>query len=186
MITSISEFQRRSEEDPSQSATRKDCTKAVCGFANIILADQPESKKLLYVGVAGDPVGGEYTPLFKPSFDTTTLDFDPKWKPDLVGDITKSEDFCERGKYGVLVCVQVIEHVRNMWDLPLSLQRAVCKGGYVIIDCPWMYPYHAEPPSFGDFWRISPDGMKALFGNHFDLIQVVATKNNTSCLLRKQ
>ena len=138
---------------------------------------------LLYVGVAGDPKGGEYAKYF-PTYQSSTFDFDPIWEPDIVGDITKTE--FEDESWNAIVCVQVIEHIPNVWDLPKEIARILLPDGLAIVDCPWNYPYHAEPPSFGDYWRISKDGMAALFNTEqLKVENIISTDHNTSCLIRK-
>ena len=97
-------------------------------------------------------------------------------------DITKT-DFKDNS-WDVIVCVQTIEHIPNIWDLPKEISRILKPGGYAIIDCPWMYPYHGEP-EFGDYWRMSKDGMKALFNNHLKLVGLHEGEQNTSCLFKK-
>ena len=74
-----------------------------------------------------------------------------------------------------------------MWKLSEALKLLLNKDGYVIIDCPFgpnSPPYHAEPPSFGDYWRISKDGMKVLFEKDFEIVGLIDTDANTSCLLK--
>jgi hypothetical protein len=59
-------------------------------------------------------------------------------------------------------------------------------NGYLIIDCPFMYKYHAEPPSFGDYWRITKDGFRHIFQDKkFKILSIIDTNNNTSCLIQK-
>ena len=164
------------------SKCRQECTDAVTQFARVIDANT-EGGSLLYVGIAGDPLGGEYTPLF-PKYVSKTFDADPVWKPDIVGDITKS-DF-EDESWDAIICVQVLEHVPNIWDAPKEMARILKKGGYAIVDSPWMYPYHAEPPSFGDFWRLSKDGIRKLFEELFEIVEVYEGEQNTSCLIKKK
>jgi len=162
------------------SKTRADCTKSVQKFAPYI---NQNGGDVLYVGIAGDPKGGEYASLFINK--SITMDIDPIWNPDIVGDITKTSFSDE--EWSNIVIVQVIEHIKTIWDLPRELHRILKKNGLIIIDCPWQYPYHAEPPSFGDYWRISIDGFKVLFdSNLFTLEDFVKTENNTSCLFRKK
>jgi SAM-dependent methyltransferase len=165
------------------SQTRIECGEAVGRFSKIVKSNPPEVKKMLYVGTAGDPEGGEYSPLFRPEFSTSTMDVDPIWKPDIVGDITKSP--LQDASVGCVVCVQVLEHVPNIWEAPREIHRILCRGGYAIVDTPFMYPYHAEPPSFGDYWRLTKDGMRQLFGSLFEIVDMIATDNLTSCLLKK-
>lgn len=164
-----------------KSITRQECESSVTIFSQIINSSNATGD-LLYVGIAGDPVGGEYSSLF-PNYNKKTFDADPYWNPDIVGDITKTS--FPNDTWDVIICVQVIEHIPNLWDLPLEVNRILKPGGYAIIDCPWMYPYHAEPPSFGDYWRVSKDGMQVLFSN-FEIVEIITGTNNTSCLLRKK
>ncbi|NBW33546.1 MAG: class I SAM-dependent methyltransferase [Cytophagia bacterium] len=165
-----------------KSKARQECEDAVKQFADHINQKLSLSTgNLLYVGIAGDPPGGEYSPMFS-KFNIKTFDIGEKWKPDILGDITKT-DFKDNS-WDVIVCVQTIEHIPNIWDLPKEISRILKPGGYAIIDCPWMYPYHGEP-EFGDYWRMSKDGMKALFNNHLKLVGLHEGEQNTSCLFKK-
>lgn len=164
------------------SQCRQECKDAVTQFSKTIRYNA-SGGDLLYVGIAGDPPGGEYSPLF-PEYSVKTFDADPKWGPDIVGDISKS-DF-EDESWDAIVCVQVLEHVPNIWDVPKEMARILRPDGYAIVDSPWMYPYHAEPPSFGDFWRLSKDGIRKLFESHFDILDVYEGEQNTACLIKKK
>lgn len=165
----------------SKSLTRQECESAIRQFASLI-NPRFTSGKLLYVGVAGDPPGGEYTPVFD-TLTTTTFDIGERWKPDILGDITKTS--FDDASWDVIVCVQTIEHISNIWDLPAELKRILKPDGYAIIDCPWNYPYHGEP-EFGDYWRISKDGMKSLFGRHLKMVGIYEGDYNTSCLFKNE
>ena len=60
-------------------------------------------------------------------------------------------------------------------------------GGALIVDCPFMYPYHPEQPDFEDYWRISAPAMDKLLNlEGFDVVscQLVAGIL-TSALARK-
>lgn len=163
------------------SNARQECSQAVKEFSEIILAANLPRKKLMYVGLAGDPEGGEYSSMFN-GFNITTMDIDSKWNPQIIDDIANLNQPNE--SWDVIVCTQVLEHVKDIWNVPNSIYRTLSIGGYAIVDCPWMYPYHAEPPSFGDYWRLSKDGMKELF-KKFHIEKVVSTNNLTSCLIKK-
>jgi hypothetical protein len=74
-------------------------------------------------------------------------------------DITKLQ-------FDLIVITQVLEHTKMPWTIIKWLHLNVAQGGYFLIDCPWgkrSPGYHAEPPSFGDYWRISLDGLRELF-----------------------
>lgn len=166
-----------------KSKTRQDCENAVKIFSQKI-KEPPTNNKLLYVGVAGDPTPkGEYAYLF-PNYETVSMDIDEKWNPDIIGDITKNDLPDE--SFGAIVIVQVLEHIENIWELSKEMSRILCKGGYVIIDCPLMFPYHAEWPYFGDFWRITKDGMRVLFRKEFELVGEISSDYNTSILFIKK
>jgi len=162
------------------SNTRRDCGEAVKKFSKSMNLEG--GNRILYVGIAGDPIGGEYSSLF--SCRPTTFDADAKWNPQIVGDITKTGFL--PNSWDHIVIVQVIEHIPNIFDLPTEIHRIVRRNGLIIIDCPWNYPYHAEPPSFGDYWRISKDGFTQLFKDPFFKVEdCIMTENNTSCLIRR-
>lgn len=161
-----------------KSKTRIDCESAVEEFSKLI----PQSSEILYVGTAGNPDGKFEQPHLFPNAKITTFDVDPKWKPDIVGDITcpPAELY---GLFDLVIMTQVIEHIPNLFDVPYGIMKALRKNGYAIIDCPFNYPYHADE-SFGDYWRITKDGMKFLF-HMFHIHKVIDTNNNTSILVQK-
>jgi len=169
------------------SVCRQECTAAVEDFARQL--KDKKFNQLLYIGTAGDPDGGEYSPLFNAKLKLT-LDADAKWKPDIVADIANYHnvrDVYEKyGTFDIVICTQVIEHIPYIWEVPENLCDLLEEDGYLIVDCPWSYPYHAEPPSFGDYWRISKDGMSVLFDKDFNLIDLKEGKQNTSCLYQKK
>jgi SAM-dependent methyltransferase len=161
------------------SETRKSCEESVKIFSKYINSNLIFGK-MLYVGIAGDPHGGEYSPLFT-NFEISTIDINKKYNPDIVMDITKTPF---KKEYDVIIMVQTIEHIPNIFDLPKELHKILKDDGYLIIDCPWMYHYHAED-SFGDYWRISKDGFKYLFMKYFKILNIRSDNNNTSVLMRK-
>jgi SAM-dependent methyltransferase len=163
-----------------KSETRIQCELAVTKFAEYI-NNKIFKGDLLYVGIAGDPIGGEYSPLFK-NFNIKTFDVVEKYKPDIVGDITKTEFKDET--WDVIVCVQTMEHIPNIWDIANETHRILKPNGYLIIDSPFNYPYHGEP-EFGDYWRITKDGMNLLFGKKFKLCGTYYGTGLNSCLYKK-
>jgi hypothetical protein len=156
------------------------------------LQDYIKVKKMLVVGVAGNPLTnngkpGLDNPHWYPGYEISTLDFDEKWNPDVVGDITHPNSWWDGLPFHVIHITQVIEHIPNIWELSKGLKTILAEDGYVIIDCPFgpnSPPYHAEPPSFGDYWRISKDGMRILFSEDFEIIKIIDTDANTSCLMK--
>lgn len=170
-----------------RSKTRLDCDKAVESYLPLIF-NEIKTGEVLYVGTAGDPTPkGEYSHYFK-DFNVTSLDADPKWGADITMDITKEAYRKIDKRFNVIIMTQVIEHIPNIGDVPNSLWQLLNYGGFLIIDCPFNYPYHPEPPSFGDYWRITQDGFRVLFGGKLLPWKEVAnycTENNTSFLFKK-
>ncbi len=164
-----------------RSFLRKSCDNFIIN-ASLITCAELKSGQLLYVGTAGDPDGGEYTALF-PGFVRSTADADPRWSPDIVCDITKTN--FRDAHWDVIVCSNVIEHIPNINMLSNEMARIIRPGGHLLIDCPWNYPYHAEPPSFGDYWRISLDGFNQLFGENFSPILAEQNQQSTHLLYKR-
>ena len=177
----------------TKSKTRQDCETAEALFAGMlsVLQQDIKNKQMLVVGVAGNPLThngrpGLDNPHWYTGYEITTLDFDKKWDPDIVGDVTKPSKWIIE-PFDLIHITQVIEHVPNIFDLSRAFTYCLNSNGYVIVDCPFgpnSPPYHAEPPSFGDYWRISKDGMRVLFEKNFEIIQIIDTDANTSCLMK--
>ena len=163
-----------------KSNTRIDAQEALKYFLTRIRQSKT-SGTLLYSGVAGDKDGCEYRELFD-GFTVKTLDVNAKYNPDYVMDITKTSLF--DSFWDVVVILQTIEHVPNIWDLSAELYRIVKSQGFVIVDSPWNFPIHKED-DFGDYYRFTCDGLKQLFGDYFIVDSAIQTDYNSSVLLRK-
>ena len=61
--------------------------------------------------------------------------------------------------YDVVLCGQVIEHVKKIWVWISHIERMCADKGHIIIISPVSWPYHEAPV---DCWRIYPSGMEAL------------------------
>lgn len=176
------------------SKTRQDSNEAVKKFMGEL---PPSVKTCLYVGVAGNPLThkgkpGPDMPELYQEMEITTLDFDQVWNPDIVADISDPESMenaLPNQKFDLIVITQVIEHIANLYNLSDNMFMVLNQNGHVIIDTPWgpLGPdYHAEPPSFGDYWRISKDGMRVLFEDNFHIRECIQTNANVACLLQKR
>jgi len=140
----------------------------------------PETiQRVLEVGIAGDTKPGGNYYLFKDK-DYKTLDIDEKYKPDYVYDICKTD--LPNESFDLIILSQTLEHIPTPQKAIDECYRLLSKGGYLIIDCPWLYPYHAED-DFLDYWRISKDG----FGIMLDKFESIIKQGKycTSALGRK-
>ncbi len=180
-----------------KSKTRTDSEAAELKYSIIVktaLKDQT-NLTMLMVGTAGNPLTHKGKPgLDHPgrfaNFNLTTVDFDAKWNPDIVCDISDPNDIKAKfagQQFDLVHMTQVIEHIPDLFIVPECLSLLVKPTGFLIIDSPWGPSgpdYHGELPSFGDYWRISKDGFRALFQNKFDILFIDDTDANVSCLMK--
>ena len=82
------------------------------------------------------------------------------------------------GKYDLVLCMSVIEHIDKPWVAAANISALVAPGGHLFIAMPWFYPTH-EGPGFGDHWRARPSGLKILF----DDLEVVREEYCESSIL---
>lgn len=71
-------------------------------------------------------------------------------------------------KYDVVICDQVIEHVRKPWLISKQLQNILNPDGIIIITTPFTYKKHNHP---GDYFRYTTDGLISLFEDNFKCIE---------------
>lgn len=118
-----------------------------------------EKWKILDVGTAGDKIRPSENFQYFPSKHFKTLDVDPQWKPDYVGDICRT-DF-PSGHWDLVILSQTLEHIFDFRAAIAEIYRIVKPGGFAIIDSPFMYHHHPES-SFADYWRFSPQALERL------------------------
>jgi len=149
---------------------------------------EPEGWDILDVGTAGDPPrpdgkpGGNYV-YFGDNNVYKTLDCSEQFEPDYVYDL------CETGfddnEWDLVIVSQTLEHVFDVQKAINETYRIVRKGKFAIIDCPWMYPYHAEY-NYDDYWRISVPAMEIMCKSAgFDIVDSSQTDLLTTLLVRK-
>jgi SAM-dependent methyltransferase len=62
----------------------------------------------------------------------------------------------------VVICEQVLEHVRDPMLASANLLRMLRPGGLAIINTPFLVRIHKVPRAYGDYWRFTPDGLHIL------------------------
>ena len=62
-------------------------------------------------------------------------------------------------EYDIVLCGQVLEHVRKVWRWLPELNRVCKPSGHVVVIAPASWPYHEAPI---DCWRVYAEGMTAL------------------------
>ena len=66
-------------------------------------------------------------------------------------------------RFDIVLCGQVLEHVRNPHQTVSEMARVLKRGGLLFATVPAVFPKHRHPL---DCWRIFEDGMRALLELH--------------------
>ncbi|HEX3556267.1 MAG TPA: methyltransferase domain-containing protein [Thermoanaerobaculia bacterium] len=91
----------------------------------------------------------------------TGLDIHPGHYVDLVGDAHTLSRFLRERSVDAVVSGSVLEHLQAPWLFAAEVNRVLKPGGLVYHEAPGAWPAHAQP---NDFWRMSAEGLRALFG----------------------
>ena len=89
-----------------------------------------------------------------------TLDADPALRPSLVGDAMTMP--VRDSSVGTVVVCEVLEHVRNPFDVAAEITRVMKPNGLCVASTPYDLPIHNFPR---DFFRPSPDALSFLFSS---------------------
>jgi SAM-dependent methyltransferase len=89
------------------------------------------------------------------------LDIHPGFCVDLVGDAHVLSRFLRERSIDAVVSGSVLEHLQAPWLFAAEVNRVLKPGGLVYHEAPGAWPAHAQP---NDFWRMSAEGLRALFG----------------------
>lgn len=127
-----------------------------------------QNKKILDVGIGGNPLGGGYRQFFEKENDYKTLDADAKWNPDYVMDISKTT--FPDNTWDLVIFTNVLEHIENYADALKEALRILKQDGYLILETPYLYPFHSES-SFKDLWRFTVDAYYLLLKD-FEIIDI--------------
>lgn len=148
-----------------------------------------QNKSVLEVGIAGDEKPSGSYKFFGQGNKWTTLDINPRWKPDIVADITQSN--LPDNEYDLVIMTQSLEHI---WDYRKALSEIYrITKKYAIVDCPFMYPFHFDSvrtrvswENWDDYWRFTPASLRRLMLEvGFKKVQVMFANEFTLCLVEK-
>jgi SAM-dependent methyltransferase len=64
------------------------------------------------------------------------------------------------GRFGLVVCRALLEHVPNPFAAAGNIIRLIKPGGHLYYNGPWVWGFHPYP---SDYWRISFEALKVLF-----------------------
>ena len=112
-----------------------------------------------------DKPWGEYTSLDYPEFDLCAPLEDP-------------------GRFDVVICEQVLEHVPDPWTAAANLGGLCRPGGHVVVSTPFMIRVH-ELPAYGlpDYWRFTPRGLRTLLERGCLEVDTVGSWGNRQCVI---
>ena len=124
----------------------------------------PDNKhwKVLEIGIDGDPrPGGNYR-LFGVGNDYKTMDILERLQPDIVADICNSG--LPSNEWDLIIFSQTLEHVFDFKKALEECHRLLKKGGFLIVDCPFVYEYHGQS-GYDDYWRISHKALQKVLND---------------------
>ena len=65
--------------------------------------------------------------------------------------------------YDIVICQQVLEHVKNPFKAVDTLSKLIKPGGILIASTPFLLKIHAAP---NDYWRFTTEGMRVLLSEN--------------------
>lgn len=81
----------------------------------------------------------------------------PETGIDYVGSV---EDIpIDSNEFDIIICQEVLEHVKNPWKAVQEIQRVLKKDGLAYIQLPFTIGFHPCP---NDYWRFSKEGIEEL------------------------
>ncbi|MBX2932311.1 MAG: methyltransferase domain-containing protein [Chitinophagaceae bacterium] len=114
-----------------------------------------------------------YKTLF-PNSIVVTSDVHCLFSPDIVFD-AHSIPYADK-TFDLIIAGQVLEHTMKPWIVAEEMQRVIKLEGYIHIETPVNFPYHAHPY---DFYRFTYTGLRSLF-NKCSVYKSFITEGNAS------
>lgn len=105
-----------------------------------------------------------------------TLDVDPARNPEVVGD-AHNLPFLD-GEFEVILCTEVLEHVKNPFKVEEEIWRVLKLGGVLILTTRFVFPLHDVP---NDFWRFTKYGLAHLF-SRWEIVELVEEAGTMSTM----
>jgi SAM-dependent methyltransferase len=85
---------------------------------------------------------------------------------DLVLDLTADFEYVDLAlkgrRFGVIICMSVLEHCRNPFKMARNIEMLLADGGTLLVGVPFVWELHGFPD---DYWRFTPSGIRVLFSN---------------------
>lgn len=119
----------------------------------------------------------------KPLLEHVTYEvMDPvtTYHPDFVGDVKDIPR--PDASYNAVICMAVLEHVDKPWVAMDEMYRVLRPGGKLLLYVPFLYPYHAMPGYYGDYFRYTEDGIRSLC-SAFESVEVTPVRGPVETLV---
>jgi SAM-dependent methyltransferase len=107
------------------------------------------------------PYSSLYAERFAPECRFIGADIHPAPGVDLVVDAHRLSRKVAPGSLSGVFSLAVMEHIAAPWVVAAEINRVLAPGGLTLHLMPQAYPAHEMP---NDFWRMSDDALKILFG----------------------
>ncbi len=119
----------------------------------------------------GPPTFFDYRTLFPGGTQYVGVDREPGDGVDAVIDMTSDIGSIREGlggaRFNALICLSVLEHVKNITVFASNVDSLMNRGAMMIISVPFVWEVHAFP---ADYWRFTPGAIEFLFPHvDFDL-----------------
>jgi SAM-dependent methyltransferase len=139
------------------------------------LASGGAGYSLLDVGCGDKP----YEPLFAGASPYVGFDIPGNLSAELTGSIEAIP--AEDSSFDAVICIQVLEHVRDPAAAVRELHRVVKPGGRVLASTHGVFVYHPNPD---DLWRWTHTGLEHLFRENGDWTSVTVSPGSgtTACV----
>jgi SAM-dependent methyltransferase len=119
--------------------------------------------------ISGDTHAGrnwkEYTSLMYPEFDIC-------------------EPIADPGRFDVVICEQVLEHVPDPFRAASNLRELCVPGGHVIVSTPFLIKVHELLIyDMKDYWRFTPRGLRTLLERSGLEVDQIGSWGNRDCVV---
>ena len=114
-------------------------------------------------------------PLIKKGYTYESQDFDEVFDPNSRGKHTYVCDIknipVESGRFDVVVCTQVLEHLTNPFIVFMELSRILKPGGHLYLTTNFLFPIHGAPYDFLRFTNFALDYLAK--ESNFSVVEIV-------------
>lgn len=90
-----------------------------------------------------------------------TVDNVPEYEPTILGDVHDLP--LKNESVGAILCLSVLEHLHDPVQAAGEMRRVLKKGGKLLAYTHFIYPYHARPGMYEDYFRFTEPALRYLF-----------------------